>query len=191
MLLPRAILISKLPYLPITEINLNYLKSFSDEVKWHVGPKYALKIADAYRHFGMMEDAKKWLEKGKSGGADASKAETMNGTVLTDGSIKGKIAIGGKHPSDIMIGLIQDDGSLKTLGGILFVRKLIDAQTPDPTGGFSFERLGEGEYLLAVMIDEKTVPHNSNVKVESSPGVIKLTAENGVQVVKDINIFVE
>lgn len=192
MLLPRVVLVSKLPYLPTTEINLNYLKSFSDEGKWYVGPKYSLKIADAYRHFGMMEEAKKWFEKGKAGRADTSKTRPMSGPVLTDGSIKGKITIEGKHPPDIMIGLIQDDGSLKALGGggILFAKKLIDAQPLDPAGGFSFERLGESEYLLAIMTDEKTVPSASDVKVVNSPGSIKLTADKGAQRVKDINIFV-
>ena len=75
---PRLLLISKLNQLPITQENLSYLRTFTDESKWHIGGKFAIKIAFAFMHFGEVEKAKALVRKAQEKGEDISKITFFN-----------------------------------------------------------------------------------------------------------------
>ena len=47
-------------------------------------------------HFGLVDEAKAWVEKAKAKGEDVSKITFLNDRVLTDGKITGVIQVNGK-----------------------------------------------------------------------------------------------
>jgi hypothetical protein len=191
-LLPRLMLISQLRYLPITTDNLNYLKSFTDENKWHIGR--ALRIAEAFMHFGMVDKAKAWVEKAKSKGEDVSKATFLNDKVLTNGKILGEIKINGKSPANAKVGLLRYSESFEKIDNITLVLRLLDVRNLDATGRVSFNHLGRGEYVLAIMTDKETLPYNlpsEKLHVINSPGAIKLDVNKPNRNLGNINIVVK
>ncbi len=191
MLLPRFLLIAKLSALQNTEKHLRYLKHFSDETKWHIGPKYALKIADACEHFGLEGEAAKWRDNARAGGADLSNSHPPVGTALPDGIIEGRIRINGKPASGIRVGLLQDDQYLKELESFSVQRRLISAQDSDATGTFRFDRLGKGAYVLGIMAKDELLPATSRIRIEKAPGSMQLSVGHSRVRLADINMIIE
>jgi hypothetical protein len=196
-LLPRLILVSQLRYLPVTEDNLNYLnylKSFTDEAKWHIGGRFALKIAEAFMHFGMIDEAKAWVEKAKAKGEDVSKATFLNDKVLTNGKITGAIKVNGKPPLNTKVALLRYTTGFEKIEETSLPNRLLDVRELDRSGRFTFNHLGKGEYVVAIMTGKEVVPYNlpsEKLHVTNSPGVIKLDVNKPSINLGNINIVVK
>lgn len=191
MLVPRMILLTRLKNLPVTPENLSYLKSFSDKSRWHIGGKYGLKMAEAFMHFNITEEANALVKEAKEKGADVSKAAFLNEPVFTDGRIRGALKINGKPAPNIKIALLEYTDSVKKFEDAALTKRLLDVRESDPSGKFSFEYLGKGDFMVAVMTDKETIPYNilpDKFKVENSPGKIKLGSASKNRDLGNINI---
>ncbi len=132
-------------------------KGFTDETEWFVGGKSALRIAEGFIHFNLFDQAGKWLAKARQMGADyneTSKIELPAKSVLTTGKIFGHIRINGKAAQNAKAAIFTAD-RLKPDEIKLWSLRLamVDAQDLGPKGGFSFENLGEEQYVLAILTD--------------------------------------
>ena len=191
---PRLLLISKLNQLPITQENLSYLRTFTDESKWHIGGKFAIKIAFAFMHFGEVEKAKALVRKAQEKGEDISKITFFNEKILKDGKITGNIKVNGKSPANTKVGLLRYSKSFEKIDNITLVLRLLDARDIGNSSRFEFNHLGKGEYVLAVMTDKETIPYNlpsEKLRVANSPGVIKLDVNKPSINLGNINIAVQ
>jgi hypothetical protein len=195
---PRMQLLVRLRYVPVTSENEKYLRDFADETKWHVGKVGALRLAEAFMHFGHADEAKKWAEKAKAKGEDVSKATFLTEPVFTKGALSGAFKVNGVPLGGAKVALVAyrdkdnwDITKIFTLTVRLNTR-LVDVRTTDASGKFTFSNLGRGEYMLAVMTDKETVPYSlppSQFKVKNAPGMIKLDIKNPSKNVGDINIL--
>jgi hypothetical protein len=191
---PRLLLISKLNQLPITQENLSYLRTFTDESKWHIGGKFAIKIAYAFMHFGEVEKAKALVKKAQEKGEDISKITFLNEKILKDGKITGSIKVNGKSPANTKVGLLRYSESFEKIDNITLVLRLLDVRNLDATGRVSFNHLGQGEYVLAIMTNKEGIPYNisqEKFKVINSPGKIKLDPLMPNRNLGNINIVVK
>jgi hypothetical protein len=192
-LLHRMLLLSRLRSLPVTKENINYIKAFTDENKWYISKRSALHISEIFMHFGMKKEAVLWANKAKEKGADISGITFLNETPLTNGIIKGRIWINGKTPANTKIGLFFYSGYLKEITDITLANRLIDAVSPDKFGRFTFKNLGKGNYVLAVLTDDKAIPYTTpaeKIKAENSPAIITLDAGQPIADLRDINLVV-
>ncbi|HBO84326.1 MAG: hypothetical protein A2073_05665 [Deltaproteobacteria bacterium GWC2_42_11] len=177
MLLPRMMMLARLKNLPVTPENLSYLKSFSDKSRWHIGGKHGLRMAEGFMHFNLIEEAKALVKESKEKGADVSKATFLDEPVFTDGKISGTLKINGKEAPNIKIALLAYTDSVHKFENVSLTGLLLDVRESDPAGKFSFEYLGKGDFMIAVMTDKETIPYNilpEKFRVENSPGKIKL-----------------
>lgn len=191
MLFPRLLLVAKLKRMPVTPENLAYLKAFADERAWISGGNASLGIAEAFMHFGYREEAQRWLNSAKESGADVSKSTFLNEPVFTDGKIRGAITILGRPPAKARIGLLNGSSPIRTINHDAMPRLLLDVRDPDETGKFEFTRLGKGEYLLAVMTDQATIPlpvAAGTFSIQNSPGIIKLDIDTPLKTVGKMNV---
>ncbi len=192
-LLHRLLLLSRLRNLPVTDENLSYLKGFTDENKWFIGGRYALRIAEAFMHFGLVDEAKIWLNKAKERGEDISKVTFLDEKPLKNGKVAGTIKVNGKFPANTRAALLQFVESLKEISDLTLNLRLVDVKELDSKGRFTFGNLGKGEYLLAVMTDKETIPYNSppeKMKVENPPAVLRLNAYSPAVNLRDTNIVI-
>lgn len=192
-LLHRLILVSQLRYLPVKEDNLNYLKSFSDEGKWYIGNRYALRIAEAFMHFGLVEEAKVWVEKAKARGEDVSKITFLENRVLTDGKVTGAIKVNGKPPANTKVVLLRYTEGFEKIEDTSLPNRLLDVRELDRSGKFAFDKLGKGNYTLAIMTDKETIPYDlpkERLNVNTYSSVMRLSADNPALNLGDINIVI-
>lgn len=191
-LLPRLILLSKLKAVPVTEENLNYLRSFTDEKKWHISGMSALKLAEGFMHFGLHDEADAWVKKAGERGADISNTTFLKEPVLTKGKIYGRIWVNGKPPRNTKVALLSFSESIERLEkNSTLSRRLLDVHPLNASGSFMFEYLGAGQYLLTLMADKETIPYDipsEKLKVGDAPGVIKLSKDKPIENLGDIRI---
>lgn len=193
-LLPRLLLISALHLRPVTQENLNYLKAFTDENRWHIGGRYALRIAEAFMHFGLVDEAKTWVEKAKAKGEDVSKVIFLNDKVLTNGKITGAIKVNGKIPTGAKIALLRYTEGFEKIESTALPNRLLDVREIDRSGRFTFEKLGKGNYMLAIMTEKNTIPYDlprEKLTVNTYSTVMRLGADNPAINLGDINIVVK
>ncbi|MBI3600978.1 MAG: hypothetical protein HY097_10120 [Nitrospinae bacterium] len=186
-MLPRLVLLGRLTNLPVTPENLSYLKSFSDKSRWYIGGKYGLRMAEGFMHFNLIEESKALVKESKEKGADVSKATFLDEPVFTDGKISGTLKINGKEAPNIKIALLKYRDSVKKFENVW----LLDVCESDPSGKFSFQYLGKGDFMIAVMTDKETIPYNilpEKFRAENSPGKIKLDSAAKNRDLGDINI---
>ena len=192
-LLHRLMIISQLRYLPVTQDNLNSLRSFSDESKWYIGSRYMLRIAEAFMHFGLIDEAKAWVEKAKAKGEDVSKVTFLNDRILTDGKITGSIKVNGKPPANTKVALLKYTEGFAKIEDTSLPNRLLDVRELDSSGKFAFDMLGKGNYTLAVMTDKETIPYDlpkDKLNIYTYSTVLKLGADNPVVNIGDINIVI-
>ncbi|MDP2167294.1 MAG: hypothetical protein Q8J64_03055 [Thermodesulfovibrionales bacterium] len=193
-LLPRLMLVAGLRYCPLTEENLNYLRAYADEGRWYAGDTYAMRIAEGFMHFGLRSEAEAWVGKAGERGADIANAPFLKEEVLKDGKVYGRITVDGRPPVNARAGLLRDAGLLDRIDMWVLTSRLIDAVELDEKGGFMFKHLGKGEYILAVMADEETVPSGippDKLSVKNPPGVIKLGKGESSRNLGDIGIAIK
>lgn len=193
-LLHRLMLLARLNHLPLTQENLNYLNSFTDEKKWFIGGRTALRIAEALMHFGLSEEAEAWVKRVREKGEDVSKVTFLNDKILKDGKISGAIKINGKIPANTRIALLHYYNGFDKITDFTLNRRLLDVREPDASGKFYFDHLGKGDYILAIMTDKEVVPYNlpaEKLSVTNSPGVIKLDVNKPSINLGNINIVVK
>lgn len=191
MLMPRVKLIRRLSCLPLSEQNREYLDSFTDKDRWHVGARFSLKLAEAYIHQGRLAEARKWIQQARDANYNAGeikKVAVPSGPVLTTGRVSGTLLLNGTVPkgtkvllfSDIGTPLIEADVSsavaAETVHNAMETR-LADAGKPDGRGYFSFDRLGAGKYFIALMAGPESVPGDAppdGLRIRNNPGVFSL-----------------
>jgi hypothetical protein len=177
----RVGLLSMLQHVPVTAENEKYLRDFADETKWHIGKVGALRLVEAFMHFGHADEAKKWAEKAKAKGAELSEVTFLTQPVFTRGTVSGAFKVDGVPLAGVKVALFLPR-----------YERPVDVRTTDASGKFTFTNLGKGDYMLAVMTDKETVPYGlppSQLKVENEPGTIKLDINNPSKNVGNINIL--
>lgn len=182
-LLQRMIFIAHIRSLPITPDTLLHLKKYTDKSKWHIGSRAAMRLAEGFFHFGIIDEGKALLEKARQSGAAQSEIDKIKipqKPVLIDGKIFGTVMINNKPAANAKIALLSYKYTGK-LSSFSASQNLTDAQTIDANGRFSFKNLGQKEYFLAIMTDKETIPYTlqpKDITVKHLPGVIKLDSKN-------------
>ncbi len=210
MLLPRLQLIKRLSYLPVTEKNIEYLKSFTDEDRWYISGTYSMRLAEAFIHVNQLDEASRWLQKAKDQNVDIKKIKEVtipDGPVITIGKISGTVKLNRKVPKDMKIVLFYDRGySLveekkrdkvgqyereKILNAM--VMRMVGVSEIDGNGRFTFDKLGKGEYTLVLITDKDTIPYDrpDTVNIENVPEVIKLDKKKSIADLGMINITIK
>ena len=193
-LLSRMVLLSRLKSLPVTAENERYLRSFADETKWYAGKSSSLRIAEAFMHFGRLEEAKTWADKAKAKGADLTKSTILVEPVLTNATVTGTIKLNGTPLEGKKIALFPYKPNMKQIDPKSLLSGLpIDSKTTDPAGRFEFTNLGKGDYVLAVMTEKEEVPFKvpaGGLNIENAPAIIALDAAAAVKNLGDINLIV-
>lgn len=184
-LVPRMLLLARFQALPVTEENLRLLRSFSDELVWSAGGKSALAIAKGYQHFGKMADAGRWLDKAKAAGAEGITDDLLKGPVVIDGAIRGRIIVNGAPPKGTRVALLsmqaqRDVKDVIKISDLSLGKVLVDAKPLSPDGRFSFDRLGSGTYVVAIMTTREQIPtavRSGSLTVRPAPGTIRVGPE--------------
>ena len=209
-LISRLFMIVRMQYLSITPQNLKYLESFADETKWHINGRFALSIALSFSHFGMPDEAQKWIVKAKQRGAKSEMVAAVQkrlptAPILTKGKIYGSITVNGEAPLNTKVAILNSRGTdgdnvfessnhfAESIQSVLPTR-LIGAKKLDHQGRFIFEHLGEGKYFLGLMTDKEVIPYNissEKITVKNSPGVIELGGKVSEVDVGNIDIVVK
>lgn len=190
----RMVLLARLRSIPVTMENEKYLLSFADETKWHAGKTASLRIAEAFMHFGRVDDAKAWADRARAKGEDPGKSKALGEPVLTNASITGTIKLGGAPLAGKKVALFPYRQKMTRIEPRYFYGFPLDAKTTDTSGRFEFANLGKGEYVLAVMTEKEEVPFKApggSFSVENAPAVITLDEAAPVKELGDINIIVQ
>ncbi len=176
----RLSMLERLHILPVAQENMEYLKRYADENRWYAVGKSALDIAKGFMHFGMIEEANIWLKKAQERRASVS-GIIFEKKPLTDGKVYGSIKVNGNPPTNTKVAILRYRDSIDDeIGTVTLAYGLVDAEEVGQDGGFVFNNLGEGEYLIAMMTDKESIPYSvspSKITVENIPGIIKLTTE--------------
>jgi len=189
----RNIFLNYLEFLPIIPANRSYLESYANENKWYASGKGALQIAKGFSHFGMREEAERWLGKARERGADISSVH-LPSRALTEGKVKGRIRVNGKPPSNskvLLLAYVRPLEELRTSPLLGSAQEFVEAQELDAEGRFAFSNLYEGEFLLALMTEKETLPFAlapSRIKVRNAPGIIKLTGQKPTRTLGEIGL---
>jgi len=144
-------------------------------------------------HFGLVDEAKAWVEKAKAKGEDVSKITFLNDRVLTDGKITGAIQVNGKPPVHTKVALLRYTEGFEKIENASLPNRLLDVRELDSTGKFAFDKLGKGNYTLAIMTGKETIPYDlpkEKLNVNNYSTVMRLGAENPVLNLGDINIVI-
>ncbi|UCG79171.1 MAG: hypothetical protein JSV21_04920 [Nitrospirota bacterium] len=205
-LLARIILINKLQILPITDKNLEYLRSFIDENKWYLGNKYLVRLAKAFVHFGEIDEARRLIGIARDAGIEEEELEGIipDGPVLKQGIITGRILINGRSPEDLKVGLFSDlnvDLLLSYIGvGSEHLQssflndiniRMVDVRDLSGNGSFTFNRLGEGDYTTVLMAGDGTISAGADpsmIKISGLPDKILLSLNKRSVDIGTVNI---
>jgi hypothetical protein len=180
MSLPRFQLLSLLRAVPVTRENVRYLRAFTDEKVWHVGRRSAMRMAEAFMHFGLRNEAKVWMQKAKKMGLEIPETfkQALTEPSITTGRISGSLLVNGKPLRNAKAGLLRAwDYPFEKLDTSTMATRLLDVRTLDEEGRFSFDHLGTGEYMLAFMTGQESIPSTvtpDRLTVKNVPGVIRL-----------------
>lgn len=170
MLLSRMLLVSRLAFLPITDENLAVLNYLADDDAWVIKGNAAMKLARCYVHFGLYEQAKKWIKRARETGATDPEVIIPPVPALVSGRISGKISINDKHPAGSRVALMRFVGSRNRVEQFMLIRNLLSVVDISPGGQFAFESLGAGDYSIVLITQDDVLPH--------SLGVDSITATN-------------
>ncbi|MEK6743224.1 MAG: hypothetical protein AABZ15_06430 [Nitrospirota bacterium] len=184
-LIPRMLLLARFQVLPVTDENLRLLISFSDESVWSAGGRSALAIAKGYQHFGRTGDAKRWLDKARAAGAEGAMDDILKVPVVVDGAIHGRIIVNGAPPKGARVALLstqaqRDAKEVIKISDLSLGKVLVDVKPLSPDGRFSFDRLGSGTYVVAVMTTREQIPaavRSGARTVRPAPGPIRVGPE--------------
>ncbi len=194
-LLPRLFLLRRLSTIPATAENETYLRSFADEKKWYIGKTQALRISEAFMHFGRMDEAKTWATKAKVRGADLTKAAFLNEPVVAGTSVTGVLKLNGAPLAGTKVALFTYRPKMTQIDPQYYGGFPVDGKTTDEAGRFEFKDMGKGEYVLAVMTEKEQVPLKAppgvTFSVENAPGVIKIAADSPTRSLGDIAIMLK
>jgi len=174
MIVLRMMLLSRMPALPVTSMNIAYLNSFTDEGEWQAGPEAAIDAAKGFIHFGRMKQARKWIARAKELKADPAAVASVKipkQGVLTAGVIFGKITVNDSPLKDARVGLFTGTFDSHTLTHWELATRILDVRKLGKSGEFTFGNLGHGEYSLAIMTETATVPFDIPLKSISIPGL--------------------
>jgi hypothetical protein len=175
LILPRMIQLYRLRFLPVTPENRAILLGYADEKVWHVPGKAAFTLARAFDHFGMPEEARKWLERARNEEVDTEDFRPAEKPAPTGGWISGTFAVEGARPSEAVVGLMR----YQELGDSITIMRLqmdlLATVHPDDNGSFTFRDLGSGEYRLVALFPSVLDP--SSIRLTGGTGVIELSGE--------------
>jgi len=144
-------------------------------------------------HFGLVEEAKAWVEKAKARGEDVSKITFLEDRVLTDGKVTGAIKVNGKPPANTKVVLLRYTEGFEKIEDTSLPNRLLDVRELDRSGKFAFDKLGKGNYTLAIMTDKETIPYDlpkERLNVNTYSTVMRLSADNPALNLGDINIVI-
>ena len=181
-LLPRLLLLARFSSMSVTAENLKLLESYSDDKKWYHSGRSARSLSIAYHHFGKPAQARAWLQKAKSLGAEITDTKYLDVPAVTQGTLKGKILLNEKPLSDVKVGLLSHQTKSNrvesyTLTDFSLARKLQDVVRTNSDGSFTFTELGNGKYLIAIMTEKNAIPFDikpGQIKVSNVPGLVQI-----------------
>lgn len=181
-LLPRLLLLARFTSMSVTPENLKLLESYSDDIKWYHSGRSAHLLSIAYHHFGKSAQARAWLQKAISLGAEITDTKYLDVPAVTQGTLKGKILLNEKPLSDVKVGLLSHQTTSNrvksyTLTDFSLARSLQDAVRTNSDGSFAFTKLGNGKYLIAIMTEKNAIPFDikpGQIKVSNVPGLVQI-----------------
>jgi hypothetical protein len=165
---------------PITPANRARLESLSDEGRFRIHGRGALKMAKAWWRFGDTEQARHWLAVARLTYRDAKKDELAlpDAISFSDGSISGRVVLDNKPLAGAMVGVfrIPDEARVLEVSRLgLFWTQQADSRRVGADGSFRFERLTDGAYGLCLLAPPGRIPANAKLKASKLPGVLKLS----------------
>ena len=181
-LLPRLLLLARFSSMSVTPENLKLLESYSDDIKWYHSGRSARSLSKAYHHFGKPTQARTWLQKAKSLGAEITDTKYLDVPAVTQGTLKGKILLNEKPLSDVKVGLLSHQTTSNRLESYALTdfslaRSLQAVVRTNGDGSFTFTELGNGKYLIAIMTEKNTIPFDikpGQIKVSNVPGLVQI-----------------
>ncbi|MBI5881674.1 MAG: hypothetical protein HZB91_00985 [Elusimicrobia bacterium] len=165
---------------PITPANRERLERLSDEGRFRIHGRGALKMAKAWWRFGDKELARHWLAVVRLTYRDAKKDELAlpEAAPFPDGSVSGRVVFDGKPLAGAMVGVFRIPDEVRVLDVSrlgLFWTQQADARRAGADGSFRFERLTEGAYGLCLLTPPGKIPAKAKLKASKLPGVVKLS----------------
>ncbi len=181
-LIPRLQLLARFSSMDLTTKNQKLLESYSDDQKWYHSGRSARSLSLAYHHFGKPAQARAWLQRAKSLGAEITDTKYLNVPAVTQGTIKGKILLNEKPLTGVQVGLLSHQTTSNrvesyTLRDFSLARSLQNAVRTNKDGMFAFTDLGSGKYLIAIMTEKTAIPFDikrGQIRVSNVPGLVQI-----------------
>lgn len=194
MIYPRLLLMQRLSVLPVTPSNISMARRFADEDQWFIKGRAAFRLAEAFAHFGLIDEARKWEDRAIADGFEVNQSVVPTGDALTDGAISGRLRLNGAPLTRGRVALMSlfeeaDDFSFSHI-----TRGLVAVSGLDANGGFSFESLGSGRYYMLFIDDSSLLEgdiKSTRVNVSHNADVVVLDASNARKALGAINIHLE
>ena len=164
------------------------LTNISDESVISAKGKSALKLSLAYAKFGNLEKARYWYQEGIKTGDKVTDEDKKSyyppaQPPFYGGRITGRFTRAGMPLAELHVGLIKAKSAelirkqMKEkgeVGTLLELINLTDGVVSDKEGRFTFDRLGEGEYIILLSLKNEG---NEKINVINSPGAISISKE--------------
>lgn len=194
MILPRLQLLAALRSAPVASENLEYLRSFTDDKNWHVGKRSVVRLSEAFLHFGLIDEANQWFAKAQKLKAEipGDLPKALAAPVMKSGAVSGRVLVNGAPLAHGKVALVKYSKSMDKLSASSLTSTLADVWEIGADGRFAFDRMGRGEYLLAIMTEKETIPFDlpaGRFTVKAPPAVIRLDAERSKWELGDIDVL--
>jgi hypothetical protein len=170
------------------------LRSITDESRYNIPGRSAMKVSAAYAKYGEMDRARYWYGKGTSTGRNFSEKDMLvyepgENPVFGTGVIRGRVAVAdnigvsgvGILPAASMDVYPHIDSDISRT--VFLTMSITDGVTLGPDGSFEFAGLPAGEYLIML-----SVPGDGGHTVINPPGVIFISEGNPVADVGTIGL---
>lgn len=181
---------------PITERNRQDLLDLSNTKKYHISGKWALALARAWYRFGDRDKAQQFIALAKNTAkehdSEIEKGITLpEATAFSRASITGQVIIDKATPAGVRVGLFVMDmkqtGKKPRISYPGHVVRTVDSVLLDAGGKFSFTQLSDGTYYIALLVPDKLMSEDSQVK-SNVPSLISLDSVHPQQDLGTITI---
>jgi len=190
---------------PISAEARKRLEALSDDKRYFIGHRAAVRLATAWARFGNMPRAQAFLDRARKAQPGKYDHVKLVRADLANGRISGRLAMPG-GTDGIRVGLFRvtkdptsrESSSLRKRAGSKLktekprfpfagsIVRLTDSAVLSGDGRFSFGNLGSGEYYLALLVPADKLNGKDRVVGNNVPDLIRLNAPNPR---RDLGVF--